>query len=108
MAYSYKCLAAPRRARKTKGHRSPAEAFAAAFESVLAEQAAAGGEYLRTDLAPVEARAGVLGRVVETHQAVMVFRRPAPGASSTLAPEIGAPDLRAEPALPRLGAARLD
>ena len=108
MAYSYKCLAAPRRAKKARGHRTPADAFAAAFEAAIAEQAAAGWEYLRTDLAPMETRAGVLGRTVETHQAVMVFRRPAPGATEAAPVEAASTGLRAEPELPRLGAARLE
>ena len=40
-------------------------ALAAAFEAVLSEHAAAGWEYVRTDLAPMEARRGLLGGVTE-------------------------------------------
>lgn len=114
MAWIYRCVAAPRRVRKGwKG--SAADAFAAAFEAVLAEQAAAGWEYLRTDLAPMEAKAGLFGRPVETQQAVMVFRRPAPGAevderavmAATMA-RLSTPPSRREPEIPRLGAARIE
>ena len=116
MPWVYRCVAAPRRVRKGwKG--SAADAFAAAFEAAIAEQAAGGWEYVRTDLAPMEATAGFFGRPVETHQAVMVFRRSAPGMAAserggpastrTLAPGDAEP-ARREPEIPRLGAARLD
>jgi hypothetical protein len=108
MPYAYKCVAAPRRAKKGKTHRTPADALAAAFEAVLSDHAAEGWEYLRTDLAPMEARRGLFGGVVETHQAVMIFRRAlAPAAEP--APDFDAPArTRAEAAIPQLGAARID
>lgn len=100
----YRCVPAPRRAKKAKGQKTPAEALAAAMEAAIAAEAAQGWEYLRTDLVPMEAKSGVFGPVTETHQGVMVFRRPAPPA--------GAPDARPaeRPGLeiPRLGAARID
>lgn len=109
MRYAYKCVAAPRRAKRAKGQKSPAEALAASFEAVMAEQAAAGWEYLRTDLAPMEARQGWFGRLAETHQAVMVFRRALgagarPATAQDEAEESDAPP----PKIPELGAARLD
>ncbi len=108
MSYAYKCVAAPRRAKKGKGYRTPADALAAAFEAVLSDQAAEGWEYLRTDLAPMEARRGLFGGVVETHQAVMIFRR-ALGAAAEPAPDFETPArAREDAAIPQLGAARID
>ncbi|TVQ57042.1 MAG: hypothetical protein EA355_05375 [Rhodobacteraceae bacterium] len=125
--YSYKCVAAPRKARKGKGFKSAADAFVAAFETAIAEQAAQGWEYLRTDLVPMEAKHGFFSQTTETHQGVMVFRRPAhgaeaahpsvaPGASPPASsfgvarPEPAPPSLTPddEPEIPRLGAARID
>ena len=107
MRYIYKVAPAPRRAKKVKGAKTPAEALAAAFEAAVAEQAQAGWEYLRCDLVPMEAKAGLFGRAVETHQALMVFRRPAPGEAAAYAAP-GGEARRVEPEIPRLGAARLE
>jgi hypothetical protein len=109
MGYAYKCIAAPRRAKKGKGHRTPADALAAAFEAVLSEHAAAGWEYVRTDLAPMEARRGLFGGVTETHQAVMIFRRRLAAAADPVL-DLGAEGTPVEPeiAVPQLGAARID
>lgn len=109
--YRYKCVAAPRRAKKTRDHKTPADALAAAFEAVIAREAAQGWEYLRTDLAPMEARAGMLGGVTETHQGVMVFRRPIAASAEDLRESRSAPrglGLDDAPEIPRLGAARID
>ena len=119
MRYAYKCVAAPRRARRAKGHKTANESFCATFETVLSEHAAAGWEYLRTDLVPVEMRKGLFGGLQEVHQGVMVFRRalgpgdeveieeaaePAPARPSAPAPERSEPEVD----VPRLGAARID
>lgn len=118
--WSYKCVAAPRKARRGKGFSSATEAFVAAFETTIAEQAAQGWEYLRTDLVPMEAKHGFFSQTTETHQGVMVFRRaggaePAParrGEPAPARPEAAPPPLRphADEAadIPSLGAARLD
>jgi len=108
-SYRYKCVAAPRRAKKTRAHKTPAEALAAAFEAAIAQEAAQGWEYLRTDLAPMEARAGWLGGLTETHQGVMVFRRPAT-AQDFREPQAAPRGLGLDdaPEIPRLGAARID
>ena len=127
--YVYKCVAAPRRAKKTREHRAPADALVAAFEAAIAEQAAAGWEYLRTDLVPMEAKAGWMGPTTETHQGVMVFRKPVGGSArpetgeawtrpepmlgrprAETRPERPAPASSAAPApeVPRLGAARIE
>ena len=94
----YKCVPVPRRPKKARGHKTPADAMAAAMEAIMNAEAAQGWEYLRTDLVPMEHRTGLLSGVQESHQAVMIFRRAAP------------PGRAAEPAvdIPRLGAARID
>ncbi len=109
-AYRYKCVAAPRRAKKTREHKTPADALAAAFEAAIAVEVAQGWEYLRTDLAPMEARSGLFGRVEESHQGVMVFRRPAGAAIAQDWPETATrrASLDDAPEIPRLGAARID
>lgn len=121
--YAYKCVAAPRRARKSREHRTPADSLVAAMEQAIAAEAATGWDYLRTDLVPMEAKTGWFSSVVETHQGVMVFRRavgrpsredvaePVP-AHARAEPRIGRP--RPEPAaepdpnVPQLGAARIE
>lgn len=115
MRYAYKCVAAPRRTKRRKGQKTPGEALAAAFEDALSEQAAAGWEYIRTDLVPCEARHGLFGGLRETHQAVMIFRRALSPAAAHAAEEREAPvpngaaEPEAEPpAAPPLGAARID
>jgi hypothetical protein len=121
--YAYKCVAAPRKARKTREHRTPAAALVAAMEEAIATEAASGWEYLRTDLVPMEAKSGWFSTVVETHQGVMVFRRavggPARAASGEAPheeahrraePRIGRPRPEAadDPDIPSLGAARIE
>ena len=114
MRYAYKCVPAPRRAKKGKGQRSPAEALAAAFEAVMAEHAAAGWEYVRTDLAPMEARRGLFGGVTETHQAVMVFRRVLAASTEPLRDmplepkKLEPKKIEPDAPIPQLGAARID
>jgi hypothetical protein len=98
----YRCVPAPRRAKKAKGQKHPAEALAAAMEAAITAEAAQGWEYLRTDLVPMEAKSGLFGPMQESHQGVMVFRRPAPVADV----EPRGRARGAEP--PRLGAARID
>jgi hypothetical protein len=120
--WSYKCVAAPRKARKGKGHRSAADAFVAAFEAAIAAEAAQGWEYLRTDLVPMEAKHGLFSQTTETHQGVMVFRRPADATTASETPRRAEPaPARPDPAprplrphddeageIPQLGAARID
>ena len=125
MGYTYKCVAAPRRVKKSRVHRTPAEALVAAMEAAIAAEAAQGWEYLRTDLVPMEVKSGFMSSPTETHQGVLVFRRtvrlddhePAQPAEPRPAPP--AP-LRAEPVvapprrgdgeseIPRLGSARIE
>jgi hypothetical protein len=97
MPAEYKCVPCPRRPRKSRDHKSPCDALAAAMEAVMNEQAAAGWTFVRTDLVPMEHRAGLFGGVTESHQAVMVFSRER---SASVAADAVAD-------IPRLGAARI-
>lgn len=106
--WRYKCVAAPRRPKLTREHRVPADALAAAMQAAIEAETAAGWEYLRTDLVPMEAKTGWFGPVAETHQAVLVFRRPGVAVAE---PDWDSPrnpgaDRGAE--FPRLGGARGD
>lgn len=106
-AYTYKCVPAPRRPKKSRESRTPAEALAAAVQAVLVEHGAQGWEYVRTDLLPMEHKPGLLSAVQETHQGVMVFRRPLPPAVEDRGEPLARP-APAAPDIPRLGAARID
>lgn len=75
--YSYKTVAAPRRARKTRGVRGAEALIAHAVGEIIEAEAASGWEYLRTDSLPVEEGGGMLSRAATVWRAVMVFRRPA-------------------------------
>lgn len=95
MKYEYKAVGAPEKGKRKRGARSASARVAAAFEEILSEEAVDGWEYLRTDLLPVNERAGIFSRAQETHRAVMVFRRaleeeivlrPAPAPIATPAP----------------------
>lgn len=123
--YIYRCLPAPRRVKRARGQRSPADALVAAMEAAIAEQAEAGWEYVRADLVPMESKAGLFGGWKESRQGVLVFRRPAapdPGLDPEDEAETPRPvfapgrrrPVEAEGArggerdIPRLGAARID
>jgi hypothetical protein len=120
MDYRYKCVPAPKKAKRTREHRTDAEALVAAMEAAIAVEAAQGWEYLRTDVVPMETRKGLFSAASETHQGVMVFRRPASprawddepaprrreDARPAFAPQTRDEDGPAE--IPRLGAARVE
>lgn len=110
--YEHRCVPAPRRVKRRRGEKTPAEALARAVAEVLDAQAAEGWEYLRADLMPLETRQGLFSAVVETHQSVMVFRRAVataapqqPAAPQTQRPADAGPLM---PEFPSLGAARRD
>ena len=73
--FEYKCVGAPERARRKRGAKTKTDRVAHAMQDVINREAVEGWEYQRTDLLPVEERSGLLGRTVETHRAVLVFRR---------------------------------
>ncbi|WP_340110491.1 hypothetical protein [Pikeienuella sp. HZG-20] len=76
-SYTYKTVAAPRRVRKARGVKGPDAALARAMDEIIAAEAAAGWEYLRTDALPVEEGGGFFSRATTTWRAVLVFRREA-------------------------------
>ena len=75
MAYEYKCVAAPERAKRKKGARSRTDRVALAMQEIISAEAVDGWEYQRTDLIPIEERSGLFSRAHEVHRAVLVFRR---------------------------------
>ncbi len=75
MSYEYKCVGAPEKARRIRGARTRTDRVAGAMEELINEEAVNGWEYLRTDLVPVEEKAGFFSRAQEVHRAVLVFRR---------------------------------
>ncbi|MEM6662012.1 MAG: hypothetical protein AAF666_07520 [Pseudomonadota bacterium] len=75
MGYEYKCVGAPERAKRRRGAKSRSDRVAKAVEEVIAAEAVDGWEYQRTDLIPMEEKAGFLSRPQEVHRAVLVFRR---------------------------------
>ena len=75
MAFEYKCVAAPERAKRRKGARGRTERVAKAMEEIISAEAIEGWEYQRTDLIPIEEKSGLFSRPQEVHRAVLVFRR---------------------------------
>ncbi|MSU90544.1 hypothetical protein GE300_13110 [Rhodobacteraceae bacterium 2CG4] len=91
--FEYKVVAAPRRAKRAKGAKTPAERFAFMLSEVMNAEARDGWEYLRADTLPAEEKKGMLSNPTEVYQTVLVFRRPVSSVVS-------------EPAVARRNAAR--
>lgn len=106
MAFEYKCVGAPERAKRKRGAKTRTDRVALAMQDVIMQEAVDGWEYLRTDLVPTEERSGMFSRTHEVHRAVMVFRRSLRSSAST-GPELGAPAPAAEDPI-RLAAKRDD
>jgi hypothetical protein len=98
--HEYKTVAAPRRARKLKGMRPGADAFAQTIQAVLNEEAAAGWEYLRAESLPCDEKPGFFGCRQEVLHSVLIFRRAIPARDAVSAPRArrAEPAARAEPA----------
>ncbi len=75
MTFEYKCVGAPERPKRLRGIRSRSERVALAMQEIISAEAVDGWEYLRTDLVPVEEKAGFFSRTHEVHRAVLIFRR---------------------------------
>ena len=73
--YEYKVLAAPRRAKRAKGAKTPAERFAVMLSELMNTEARDGWEYVRADTLPAEEKKGMLSNPTEVYQTVLVFRR---------------------------------
>ncbi|WP_165802854.1 DUF4177 domain-containing protein [Pelagivirga sediminicola] len=72
--YEYKVIPAPSKGEKAQGIKAPEARFAKTVEGVLNAQAAAGWEYLRTDILPSDERAG-LTSTQTVYRTLLVFRR---------------------------------
>ncbi|MEM9139650.1 MAG: DUF4177 domain-containing protein [Pseudomonadota bacterium] len=75
MSYEYKCVGAPERGKRRRGAKTRSDRVANAMEEMIVAEAVDGWEYMRTDLVPVEERAGWFGRTHEVHRAILIFRR---------------------------------
>lgn len=73
--YEYKCVGAPEKARRAKGAKTRTDRVAMAMQDLIQTEAIDGWEYLRTDMVPVEEKAGLFSRPRESRRAVLVFRR---------------------------------
>lgn len=102
--YRYKTVAAPRRAKKTRGVRGADALLAHAMGELLSREAADGWEYVRTDSLPVEEGGGFFSRSRTVWRAVIVFRQalaaPQRDAFQQEAPEQAAPRRQAPKATP--------
>ncbi|MEO0911431.1 MAG: DUF4177 domain-containing protein [Pseudomonadota bacterium] len=74
--YEYKVVAAPRKARRAKGARTPQDRFARTLTDVINAEAASGWEYLRAESLPVDEKKGMLSSATESYHSVLVFRKP--------------------------------
>lgn len=75
MSFEYKCVGGPERPKRQRGVRGRSERVALAMQELIGAEAVDGWEYLRTDLVPVEEKAGLFSRTQEVHRAVLIFRR---------------------------------
>lgn len=75
MAYEYKTVAGPDKGKRKARGRKVGERVAEAMEDIIREETAAGWDYLRTDVVPVEERASFFSRRRTIHCPVLVFRR---------------------------------
>lgn len=73
--YDYKVVPAPRRSKKTKGVREPADLFALTLTEAINEHARAGWEYVRSESIATEIPGGFMRRAREHTVVVLVFRR---------------------------------
>jgi hypothetical protein len=78
MRWEYKVVGAPERAGRHRGARTGSERAAAELAGLIEAHAVDGWEYDRTEILPVRERRGMLSQPVETHRAVVVFRRQRP------------------------------
>jgi hypothetical protein len=74
--YEYRVIPAPRKGEKAKGIKTPEARMAQAMETRLNAQGQEGWEYVRSDVVPMEERAGLTSKHV-TYHTVLIFRRDA-------------------------------
>jgi hypothetical protein len=75
-AYEYRVIPAPRKGEKAKGIKTPEARMAQAMETRLNAFGEEGWEYVRSDVVPLEERAGLTSKSVSYHT-VLIFRREA-------------------------------
>jgi hypothetical protein len=75
-AYEYRVIPAPRKGEKARGIKTPEARMAQAMESRLNAFGQDGWEYVRSDVVPMEERAGLTSKNVSYHT-VLIFRRDA-------------------------------
>ncbi len=73
--FDYKAVPAPRRSKKAKGVREPAELFALTLTDAINEQSREGWEYVRAETLPAETPRGFFRRAAEEEVTMLVFRR---------------------------------
>jgi hypothetical protein len=73
-AYEYRVIPAPRKGEKAKGLKTPEARMAQAMETRLNAIGKDGWEYMRSDVVPMEERAGLTSKNVSYHT-VLIFRR---------------------------------
>lgn len=73
--YEYQVMPAPSRAPKIRGMKAAPDRFARSLTELMNEAAAEGWEYVRTDVLPLEEKAGLTRKTVTSFQNLMVFRR---------------------------------
>jgi hypothetical protein len=86
MTFEYKCVGGPERPKRLRGTRSRSERVALAMQEIINIEAVDGWEYQRTDLVPVEEKAGLFSRAHDVHRAVLIFRRERSAARPAHAP----------------------
>lgn len=75
-AYEYRVIPAPRKGEKAKGIKTPEARMAQAMQTRLNAFGEEGWEYVRSDVIPMEERAGLTSKSV-SYQTVLIFRREA-------------------------------
>jgi hypothetical protein len=98
MTFEYKCVGGPERPKRLRGS-SRSDRVAFAMQEIIDAEAVDGWEYLRTDLVPVEEKAGLFSRTQEVHRAVLIFRREIAAALSAR-PALAAAQSRSIAAVP--------
>lgn len=73
--FEYKVVAAPRKAKRAKGARTPKDRFARTLTDVINAEAREGWEYLRAESLPVDEKKSMLSSPTEAYHAVLVFRK---------------------------------
>lgn len=83
MNYEYLVRPAPKRAKKNKAARNPAEKLALALTDIMNEMAEDGWEFVRSETLTVIEKSGVLSKASEYLESVLVFRRPKEGITAS-------------------------